>query len=204
MSGWSAARISLIFFPRWLSHIHPDLSFSWSKYIHWPPDVKNWLIAKDPDARKDWRQEKGTTEDEMVGWHHRLDGHEFEQALGVGDGQGSLLCCSPGGCKELDTTEQLNWNEYTEHVLCVQPWLHGLYVSIRQKQVFAELRVWLINKVPSHETVKELNIDLNSHVCYRLCYKFSSSLQAENNLDGRIFVKELFTCVGAPQDHTQV
>ena len=78
--------------------------------ILWPPDVKNWLIGKDPDAGKDWRrEEKGTTEDEMVGWHHRLDGHEFEQALGVGDGQGSLVCCSPWGHKELDMTEQLNW-----------------------------------------------------------------------------------------------
>ena len=57
----------------------------------WPPDVKNWLIGKDPDAGKDWRQEeKGTTEDEMVGWHHQLDGHEFEQAPGVGDRQASL------------------------------------------------------------------------------------------------------------------
>ena len=62
------------------------------------PDVKNRLIGKDPDARKGWRrEEKGTTEDEMVGWHHRLDGHEFEQAPGVGDGQGSLVCCSPWG-----------------------------------------------------------------------------------------------------------
>ena len=62
--------------------------------IVWPPDVKNWLIGKDPAAGKDWRQEeKGMTEDEMVGWHHRLDGHEFGQALGVGDGQGSLACC---------------------------------------------------------------------------------------------------------------
>ena len=64
--------------------------------ILWPPDVKNWLNGKDPDAGKDWRQkEKGTTEDEMVGWHYRHDGHEFEQAPGVGDGQGSLACCSP-------------------------------------------------------------------------------------------------------------
>ena len=63
--------------------------------IFWPPDMKNWLIGKDPDAGKDWRQEKGMAENEMVGWHHRLDGHEFEQALGVGDGQGSLVCCSP-------------------------------------------------------------------------------------------------------------
>ena len=78
----------------------------------WPPDVKNWLIWKDPDARKDWRQEeKGMTKDEMVGWHHRLNWHEFEQALGAGDGQGSLVCCSPWGHKKLDMTEQLNWTE---------------------------------------------------------------------------------------------
>ena len=78
--------------------------------ILWPPDVINWLIGKDPDAGKDWGQEeKGMTEDEMVGWHHRLSGHEFEQALGVGDGQGGLVCCSPWGRKESDTTEWLNW-----------------------------------------------------------------------------------------------
>ena len=77
-----------------------------------PPVVKNRLIRKDPDAGKDWRQEeKGTTEDEMVGWHHWLNGHEFDQALGVGDGQGSLACCSPWGHKELDMTEWLNWTE---------------------------------------------------------------------------------------------
>ena len=75
----------------------------------WPPDTKIWLLGKDPDAEKDWRQEKGATEDEMVGWHHLLTGHEFEQAPRVGDGQGSLVCCSPWGCKELDMTEQLNW-----------------------------------------------------------------------------------------------
>ena len=75
-----------------------------------PPNVKNWLIWKDPDAGKDWRQEeKGTTEDEMVGWHHQLNGHEFEQAPGVGDEQGSLACCSPWGCKELGTADELNW-----------------------------------------------------------------------------------------------
>ena len=69
--------------------------------ILWPPDLKIWLIRKDPDAGKDWRQEeKGTTEDKMVGWHHWLDGHEFEQAPGVGDGQGSLACCSPWSCNE--------------------------------------------------------------------------------------------------------
>ena len=80
--------------------------------ILWLPDAKNCLTGKDPDAGKDWRQEeKGMTEDEMVGWHHWLDGHEFEQAPGVGDGQGSLACCSPRGHKELVTTERLNWTE---------------------------------------------------------------------------------------------
>ena len=64
--------------------------------ILWPPDEKNWLIGKDPDGGRDWEQEeKGTTEDEMAGWNHWLDGHEFEQALGVGDWQGGLSCCSP-------------------------------------------------------------------------------------------------------------
>ena len=78
----------------------------------WPPDAKNSLTGKDPDAGNDWRQEeKRMTEDEMVGWHHRLDGHEFEQAPGFDDGQESLACCSPWGQKELDTTEWLNWTE---------------------------------------------------------------------------------------------
>ena len=78
--------------------------------ILWPPDMKNWLIWKDPDAGKDWRwEEKGTTEDEMVGWHHQLNGLEFESTPGVGDGQGGLTCCSPWGRKESDTTERLNW-----------------------------------------------------------------------------------------------
>ena len=80
--------------------------------ILWPPDVKNWLIGKDPDAGKDRRQEeKETTEDETVGWHHWLNGHEFDQALGVGDGQGSLVCCSPWGRTKSDMTERLNWTE---------------------------------------------------------------------------------------------
>ena len=68
--------------------------------ILWPPDAKNWLIGKDPAAGKDWRQEeKGMTEGEMIGWHHQCNGHEYEQALGVGNGQGSLACCSPWGYK---------------------------------------------------------------------------------------------------------
>ena len=86
--------------------------------IVWSPYVKSWLIGKDPDAGKDWRQEeKGMTEDEMVGWHHWFNGPEFEWTLGVGDGQGGLMCCSPWGCKESDTTEGLNW-------LCLH-WIKG-------------------------------------------------------------------------------
>ena len=97
--------------------------------VLWPPDVKNWLIWKDPDAGKDWRwEEEGMTEDEMVGWHHRLNGHEFEQAMGVGDGQGGLACCSSWGHKESDITERLNWSElktcsiiqFSKHFLIAQ------------------------------------------------------------------------------------
>ena len=74
--------------------------------ILWPPDMKNQLSAKDTDAGKDWGQEeKGMTEDEMVGWHHKLDEYKFEQAQGYGEGQGSLACCGPWGHKESDTTE---------------------------------------------------------------------------------------------------
>ena len=80
--------------------------------IVWPPDAKSWLIWKDPDAGKDWGQEeKGTTKDEMVGWHHWLNGHVFGWTLGVGDGQGGLACCGSWGHKESDTTELLNWTE---------------------------------------------------------------------------------------------
>ena len=78
----------------------------------WPPDVKSWIIWKDPDAGKDWGQEeKGMTEDEMVGWHHWLNGHGFGWTLGVGNGQGGLACCGSWGRKELDTTERLNWTK---------------------------------------------------------------------------------------------
>ena len=80
--------------------------------ILWPPDAKSRLTGKDPDAGKDWGQEeKGTTEDEMVGWHHRLNGHGFGWSAGVGDGQGGLACCSSRSRKESDTTEQLNWSQ---------------------------------------------------------------------------------------------
>ena len=96
--------------------VHPEGDHSWvfigrtgvesETLILWPPDAKSWLIWKDPDAGKDWEQEeKGMTEDEMVGWHHQLNEHGFEWTLGVGDGQGDLACCGSWGHKELDLTE---------------------------------------------------------------------------------------------------
>ena len=92
--------------------------------VLWPPDAKNWLFGKDPDTGKYWRQEdKGTMEDEMVGWYHWLNGHEFEQAPGIGEGQDSLACCSPWGCKESDMTEWLKWTEslYLTQIFLVLP-----------------------------------------------------------------------------------
>ena len=102
--------------------------------ILWPSDSKNWLIWKDPDAGKDWREEeKGTTEDEIVGWHHRLKGHEFEQTPGVGDGQGGLACWSLWGRKKSDTTEQLNW--LTDWYIIRAKWA---YVSFKAHIIMAE------------------------------------------------------------------
>ena len=90
--------------------------------IHWPPDAKSWLIWKDPDAGKDWGQEeKGTTEGEMVGWHHWLNGHGFGWTPRVGDGQGELACFGLWGHKELDMTEALNWTDWTSSVMSTSP-----------------------------------------------------------------------------------
>ena len=101
--------------------VHPKGDQSWVRIggtdsesetpILWPPDAKNWLIGKDPDAGKDWGQEQKGTTDDMVGWRHQLKGHGFGWTLGVGDGQGSLVCCRSWGHKESDRTEQLNWTE---------------------------------------------------------------------------------------------
>jgi len=105
--------------------------------ILWPPNAKSWLIWKDPDTGKDWGQEeKGTTEDEMVGWHYQLNGHGFGWTPTVGDRQGGLACCSSWGRKESDTTEQLNWTELNVcfHVtLSIPPtlsWLSILYTAV--------------------------------------------------------------------------
>ena len=132
--------------------VHPEGDQSWifigrtdveaETPILWPPDSKNWLIEKDPDAGKDWRQEeKGTTQDEMVEWHHQLNGQEFEQAPGAGDGQGSLASCSPWGHKESDTTEQLNWTVsfFPSRMSCLIPTLclHSSTDNERQHEELA-------------------------------------------------------------------
>ena len=91
-----------------------------------PPHAKSWLIGKDPHAGRDWGQEKGRTEDEMAGWHPRLDSHEFEWTPGVGDGQGGLACCNSWGRQELDITELLNWTDWW--------YLNGRKTGHRHKQ----------------------------------------------------------------------
>ena len=96
--------------------------------VLWPPHVKSWLIGKDSVAGRDWGQEeKGTTEDEMAGWHHWLDGRESEWTPGVGDGQGGLACCDSWGRKESDTTERLNWTEL--NFLTSRSWMGNSHVS---------------------------------------------------------------------------
>ena len=98
--------------------------------IFLPPHAKNWLIGKDPDAGRDWGQEKGMTEDEMAGWHQQLGGHAFEWTPGVSDGQGGLACCDSWGGKESDTTERLNWTDCIEIGLILVCWPHYQLVDV--------------------------------------------------------------------------
>ena len=114
--------------------VHPKGDQSWvfiektdvETPILWPPHAKSGLTGKDPDAGRDWGQEeKGTTEDEMAGWHHRLDGREFEWSPGVGDEQGGLMCCDSWGRKESDTTEWLNWTKLNWYI-CGVKYIHGV------------------------------------------------------------------------------
>ena len=124
--------------------VHPKRDQSWvfigrtdveaEAPILWPPDAKSWLIWKDPDVRRNWGQdEKGTTKDEMVRWHHQLNGHGFGWTPGVGDGQGGLAFCSSWGCKESDITERLNWTELNAMAIFINTWVstqtHSLAVS---------------------------------------------------------------------------
>ena len=113
--------------------------------IFWPPAMKNWLTGKDPDAGQDWKQkEKGMTKDEMVGWHYWLNGHEYEQAPGDGDGQGSLACCSSWGLKELDMTERVNWTDWPSLyvvIFILEPWkrLWNFWLKGNYTHMFCQL-----------------------------------------------------------------
>ena len=126
--------------------VHPKGNHSWvfigrndakaETPVLWPPHSKSWLIGKDSDAGRDWGQEeKGMTEDEMARWHHGLYGRESEWTLGVGDGQGSLVCCDSWGCKESDTTERLIWSDLIW-------WVYVLYQPIPYKIINTYVPTW--------------------------------------------------------------
>ena len=145
--------------------VHPKGNQSWiftgrtdaeaETPILWPPDAKNWLTRRDPDAGKDWGQEeKGTTEDEMVGWHHQLNGHEFEQAPGVGDGQGSLVCCSPWGHKELDMTEYIPF-----------------YCAYRSQFVYPFICPWAFRLLLPLAVVNSAVMKIGTNFCLNTCFQ---------------------------------
>ena len=130
--------------------VHPKGNQSWvftgrtdveaETPVLWPPDAKSWLIWKDPDAGKDWGQEeKGMTEDEIVGWHHRLSGHGFGWTPGVGDGQGGLACCGSWGRKESDTTERLNWAEQKKFEITNN---YDLKTAIQFSSLYSNPHLW--------------------------------------------------------------
>ena len=135
-----------------IQSVHPKGDQSWvfigrtdvetETPILWPPDVKSWLIGKAPDAGKDWGQEeKGTTEDEMVGWHHRLDGHGFGWTSGVGDRQGGLACWGSWGRKESDTTERLNWIEF-DNIVQIDNIVHILIIIFNLIILYKLYKIW--------------------------------------------------------------
>ena len=143
--------------------------------------TKSWLIGKDPDTGRDWGQEENeTTEDEMAGWHHWLDGYEFGWTLGVGDGQGGLVCCDSRGCKESDTTEQLKWTEL-KLVWLVQQQATGS----RSKNVFTQ----------SQFCVKSIPLAYSGHIVFLLDRTQTISAPGILNISVVIILK--FTCTYA-------
>ena len=137
-----------VIYMNFLKEINPEYSLKGLMLkleapVFWPPDEKSWLIRNDPDAGKDWRQEeKGTTEDKIVGWHHWLNGHKFEQAPGDGERQGNLACYNPWGHKESDTTEHLNNNIWIGQ--CVQLCSEFGYLIIILKKTLECFPIYLI------------------------------------------------------------
>ena len=143
--------------------------------ILWPPYAKNWLIGKDPDAGRDWGQEeKGTTEDEMAGWHHWLDGHEFEWTPGVGDGQGGLACYNSWGFKESDTTEWLNWTEL--NLSMSSSYMTSIAFRINPKTLAQPWSFFLLCPCPSLVTSSFLLIWLQLTVKILPCFFLQPSL----------------------------
>ena len=149
---WTARRFNQSILKEISSGFHGQTDVEADTPILWPPDVKSWLTRKDPDAGKDWGQEeKGTTEDEMAGWHHWLKGHGFGWTPGVGDGQGGLACCNSWGRKESDTTERLNW---TESAKGCQVLLGGAWSSWGRDAV-----IWRVGR--SHKFIPKIEIQIN-------------------------------------------
>ena len=156
--------------------VHPKRNQSWiligmtdaeaETSILWPPDAKNWLIRKDPDARKDRRwEEKGMTEDEMVGWHHWCNGHELGKTLGYGEGQGSLVCCSPQSHKEWDMTWQLNKNNNYRMWRGI-----GMKVQVSRQRLWKILVLLLSNsqtqRKPEEKDILKLKSSWNCEMMY--------------------------------------
>ena len=155
--------------------VHPKGDQSWVFFgrkdakaetpVLWPPHAKSWLIGKDPDAGRDWGQEeKETTEDEMAGWHHWLDGHEFEWTPGVGDGQGGLVRCNSWRHKESDMTEQLNWTE-------------SLHFPAEQA------RTWKLRWFESELRVSYKNVIFSLHLQNKMLEKKSQNETESNQRD---------------------
>ena len=134
--------------------------------ILWSPHVKSWLIGKDPDAGRDWGQE-GMTEDKMAGWHHRLDGCEFEWTLGDDDGQGGLVCCSSWGRKELDMTKWLNWTELNWMEQELENWSFLLPTA-----VFLPVNSHVHRITKSWTWLKQLSMPAHNRSCNLIAQKF--------------------------------
>ena len=168
--------------------------------VLWPPHAKSWLIGKDPDAGRDWGQEeKGTTEDELAGWHHPLDGHEFEWTAGIGDGQGGLARCNSWGCKESDTTEQLNWTELSSKSAHYFPGEKHYFVILirKQKYILCSRRRYSIFQGCSANSLEINNLKIYIKVSSQDFQKCKISIKdCLSRLPWHPVVGTLFFCVG--------
>ena len=164
--------------------VHPKADQSWvftgrtdakaETPILWPPHVKSWLIGKNPDAGRDWGQEeKGTTEDDMAGWHHRLNRHEFEWTVGVGDGQGGLACCHSWRHKESDMTEWLNWTYSYQDSPGIRSRNQGLFI-LNRRCIFEAFKQY---SGKGNACIQILHGKGCVHACMCICSIVSNSLR---------------------------